>query len=124
MPTLNVKQLWVIFLNKNADDAEALEMMPDIDNLETVRVKGELGLPVFTARQKADEYIQNEKCLRAVPVCMEGVVRVAGFLQGLIGWKRLGYVVIDPTEAKTFGSAVIAKRLYDDIIAELDKHKP
>jgi hypothetical protein len=53
---MNAKQVWVIFLNKSAAEVETLEMMPDIDNLETVRVNGKLGLPVFTSRQKAEQY--------------------------------------------------------------------
>jgi hypothetical protein len=120
---MDVKQLWVIALKKGDAELDAWEVNRDLDLLETVRVNGELGLPIFTSRKNAEQYVQNEKCLQ-VEIVQPGdsVVAVAGFLQGMIEWKKLAYLVIDPLEAQTTAGTMLAQKLLDNIISELNKH--
>jgi hypothetical protein len=122
---MNVKELWMIVRKKPGADPESWDAAPDLDLLETVRVNGELGLPIFTSREKAEQYIHNEKCLQ-VEIVQPGdsVVKVSGFLNGMIEWQKLACLVVDPAEARTIASATPAKKFLENIIRELDKHAP
>jgi hypothetical protein len=122
---MDVAKLWVIALKTGLPDYEAGRPGDLLDSLETVRVNGAIGLPVFTSRANAERYVQNEKCLQVEVVQpADSVVGMAGFLKGKVEWKELVYLVIDPAEARTTSSTTLASKVLQDIIAELDKYAP
>ncbi len=122
---MDVKQLWIIARKEIGIDHDTWQPPPYLDHLETVRVNGGLALPLFTSREKAEQYIQNEKCLMVKAVQpADSVAGMAGFLQGMIEFHNLKHLVIDPSEAKTTAGIIPAKKLLESIIAELDKHAP
>jgi hypothetical protein len=118
---MNVANLWVIMWKGGISEYGEW----DFDKLETVTVKGEKWLPLFTNQEKAERYIKNEMCLGGEAVqATNSVVKAGGFLLTLLESTKIAHLVYDPTEGHTNAATEPVASLYKKVVAELDKHAP